>query len=434
MQNCTQFSDLPVGHAKLPNDLKTADGHSVPEVVERFIRYVKIDTQSKPDVEDVYPSTEKQKDLSKILVEELRSIGLEAELDKYGYVYSKLPSNADKEVPAIGLIAHVDTSPDASGANVNPQLRTYPGGDLAIGNNVVIVESDNPELKSFIGKTIITTDGSTLLGADDKAGVAEIMTAINYFVSHPEIKHGPIMIGFTPDEEVGNGTKFFDVSRFGAKFAYTVDGGGLGEIENETFNASSAIFRITGIGVHPGTAKGKMVNAIRILLDLITMIPHATAPETTEAKEGYLHVHNVNGAVDFAEARLLIRDFTKEGMENKKYFLNKVRDLLEERWPRAKIELEIKDSYSNMLEILSQHPDVVDYALEAVKLSGIAPKLTSIRGGTDGSRLCFEGLPTPNIFTGGFNFHGVQEWIPIEGMERAVDTIINLLKLWYERS
>lgn len=406
----------------------------MPEVVDRFIRYVKVDTQSEPEVEDRYPSTEKQKDLSKILVNELKELGLNAELDEYGYVYSKLHSNTDKTVPAIGLIAHVDTSPDAPGANVNPQIRTYQGGDLDIGNSIIITESDNPELKDFIEKEIITTDGKTLLGADDKAGVAEIMTAVNFLIKHPELKHGDIMIGFTPDEEVGNGTKFFSVERFGAKYAYTLDGGGLGEIENETFNAASATFKIQGVGVHPGTAKGKMVNAVRILSDLISMIPQATSPETTEEKEGYLHVHQVSAAVDDGQAKLLIRDFTKEGMENKKYFLGKVRDLLSERWPKAVIELEIKDSYSNMVEVLNQHTGVVDYAMEATKMSGIEPKLASVRGGTDGSRLCFDGLPTPNIFTGGFNYHGVREWIPISSMEKAVETIINLVRLWHDKN
>jgi tripeptide aminopeptidase len=333
----------------------------------------------------------------------------------------------------IGMIPQA-TSPDAPGANVNPQIRTYQGGDINIGNDVIIVESDNPELKDFIGKEIITTDGKTLLGADDKAGIAEIITTVNHLIAHPELKHGPISIAFTPDEEVGSGTNFFNIEKFGAKYAYTLDGGGLGEIENETFNASSATFIIKGIGVHPGTAKGKMVNAIRILSELIGMIPQATSPETTEGKEGYLHVHRASGAVDKAEAKLLIRDFTKEGIDDKKYFLGKVRDLLAERWPKAVIELEIKDSYSNMVEILSQHPGVVDYAMEATKMSGLKPKLASIRGGTDGSRLCFEGLPTPNIYTGGFNFHGVQEWIPIEAMKKAVETIINLIQLWHDKS
>jgi tripeptide aminopeptidase len=406
----------------------------MPEVVDRFIKYVKVDTQSQTEVEDRFPSTEKQKDLGKILVDELKGMGLDAELDQYGYVYSKLPANSEKDIPPIGLIAHMDTSPDAPGANVNPQIRTYQGGDIDLGNGEKLTEVDNPELKDYIGKEIITTDGSTLLGADDKAGVAEIMTAIHYLVDHPEIKHGPIMIGFTPDEETGNGTKYFDVNRFGAKFAYTVDGGGVGEVENETFNASGAIFKIKGIGVHPGTAKGKMVNAIRILSELIAMIPHSTAPETTEKKEGYLHVHYATGAVDSAMAKLLIRDFTKKGMENKKYFLNKVQDLLQERWPRAEIELEIKDSYNNMLEVLDKYPEVVNFAMEATRMAGVEPKLTSIRGGTDGSRLCFDGLPTPNIYTGGYNFHGVLEWISIEAMEKVVHTLINLVKLWNEKA
>ncbi|WP_455391743.1 peptidase T [[Eubacterium] cellulosolvens] len=404
------------------------------DVVERFLRYVKIDTQSKEGVEDRYPSTKKQKDLGKVLVKELKEMGLEAELDKYGYVFSTLPANTDKDLPVIGLIAHMDTSPDASGANVKPQVITYNGGDLEIGNGVVLLEDENPELKAWLGKEIITTDGSTLLGADDKAGVAEIMAAIKYLLDHPVIKHGTIKIGFTPDEEVGNGTKFFNVEKFGARYAYTIDGGKMGEVENETFNASSANFKITGIGVHPGSAKGKMVNAIRIISELVGMIPQATSPETTEAKEGYLHVHHLKGEVDYAEAKLLIRDFTKEGMENKKYFLGKVRDLVAERWPKATIELEIKDSYSNMIEVLSKYQEVVDYAIEATKMANVEPIITSIRGGTDGARLCFEGLPTPNIYTGGLNYHGIREWIPIPAMEKAVETIVNLIRLWHDKN
>jgi tripeptide aminopeptidase len=404
------------------------------DVVERFIRYVKIDTQSQEGVEDRYPSTEKQKKLAKLLVGELKEMGLEAETDKNGYVYSTLPANTDKTIPIIGLIAHMDTSPDAPGANVNPQVTTYNGGDLEIGNGVVIKEEDNPELKNWLGKEIITSDGSTLLGADNKAGIAEIMAAVKYLIDHPVMKHGTIKIGFTPDEEVGNGTKFFNMEKFGAKYAYTVDGGAMGEVENETFNASSATFRITGIGVHPGSAKGKMVNAIRIISELVGMIPQSTAPETTEGKEGYLHVHHLKGEVDSAEAKLLIRDFTKEGMKNKKYFLGKVRDLVAERWPKAEIELEFKDSYNNMIEVLSKHQEVVDYAMEATKMASVEPVLTSIRGGTDGSRLCFEGLPTPNIFTGGINFHGIREWIPIPAMEKAVETIVNLVRLWHDKA
>ena len=415
------------------SNLIAQDCDTMHDVVERFLRYVKIDTQSQPDVEDRFPSTEKQKDLGKLLVEELTGMGLSAELDENGYVYSTLPSNTDKTVPVIGLIAHMDTSPDAPGANVNPQIITYQGGDIELGNNVVIKAEDNPELQKWLGKEIITTDGTTLLGADNKAGVAEILAAVKYLLDHPEVPHGVIKIGFTPDEEVGNGAKYFDIKKFGAKYAYTIDGGPMGEVENETFNAASATFRITGIGVHPGSAKGKMVNAIRIISELVGMIPQATAPETTEGKEGYLHVHHLKGEVDHAEAKLLIRDFTKEGMENKKYYLGKVRDMVAERWPKANIELEIKDSYSNMLEVLSKHQEVVDFALAAAKLAGMEPKLTSIRGGTDGARLCFEGLPTPNIFAGGLNYHGIREWIPVEAMEKAVETVVNLVKLWQDK-
>jgi tripeptide aminopeptidase len=404
------------------------------DVVERFLRYVKIDTQSKEGVEDQYPSTEKQKELGNLLVSELKEMGLEAELDENGYVYSTLKSNTEKDVPAIGLIAHMDTSPDAPGANVNPQIITYNGGDIEVGNGVIIKEIDNTELKNWLGKEIITSDGSTLLGADNKAGIAEIMSAVKYLLDHPVMKHGPIKIGFTPDEEVGAGTKHFNMEKYGAKYAYTIDGGAMGEVENETFNAASATFKIKGIGVHPGSAKGKMVNAIRILSELVGMIPQATSPETTEGKEGYLHVHHLKADVDYGEAKLLIRDFTKDGMEKKKYLLGKIKDLTAERWPKAEVELEIKDSYSNMIEVLSKHEEVVDYAMEATKLAGIEPELTSIRGGTDGARLCFEGLPTPNIFTGGMNFHGIREWIPIPAMEKAVETIVNLVKLWHDKS
>jgi tripeptide aminopeptidase len=404
------------------------------DVVDRFLKYVKIDTQSQPEVEDRFPSTEKQKDLGRLLVDELKEMGLEAEMDKHGYVYSTLPSNNDKEVPAIGLIAHMDTSPDAPGADVKPQIITYNGGDIDLGSGVVITEKDTPELKNWQGQELITTDGTTLLGADNKAGVAEIMAAIHFLLEHPVMKHGTIQIGFTPDEEVGNGAKFFDIEKFGAKYAYTIDGGAVGEVENETFNAAGATFKITGIGVHPGQAKDRMVNAIRILSELISMIPQSTSPETTEGKEGYLHVHHAKGDVDYSEAKLLIRDFTKEGMETKKYLLGKISELLAARWPKAKIELEIKDSYSNMVEVLSKHQEVVDYAMEATKMAGVEPVLTSIRGGTDGARLCFEGLPTPNIFTGGINFHGIREWIPIPAMDKAVETIVNLVRLWHDKS
>lgn len=406
----------------------------MPEVVDRFLRYVKIDTQSKEGVVDKYPSTDKQKDLSMLLVKELKGMSLEAELDEYGYVYSELPGNTDKDVPVIGLISHVDTSPDAPGASVNPQQITYQGGDLDVGSGVILTEADNPELKKWVGKEIITTDGSTLLGADDKAGVAVIMTAVHYLLEHPEIKHGIVKIGFTPDEEVGNGTKYFNVEKFGAKYAYTIDGGPVGEIENETFNAATAKFKVKGLGVHPGWAKGKMVNAIRIITEIVSMIPQAISPETTEEKEGYLHVHHLKGEVDSAEATLLIRDFTKDGQSYKKYLLGKIRDLVAERWPKAEIVLEINDSYSNMLEVLKDHQDVVNIALEATRNAGIEPKLTMVRGGTDGSRLCFDGLPTPNIFSGGYNYHGVREWIPPAAMESAVMTVVNLVKLWEEKS
>ncbi|RKY61288.1 MAG: peptidase T [Candidatus Neomarinimicrobiota bacterium] len=412
------------------------------KMVERFLRYVKIDTQSQEGVEDRYPSTEKQKDLLKLLVEELKDLGLkDAAMDEFGYVMATYPSNLSPDesakVPTIGLISHVDTSPEVSGANVKPIIHeNYQGDDIVLPGDPsqILRFNENPSLKNHIGHDIITSDGTTLLGADNKAGITEIMTLLEYLNDHPEIKHGTLRIGFTPDEEVGNGTKFFDVKKFAADYAYTVDGETVGEIENETFNAAAATFTVHGINVHPGYAKNKLVNAIKIVSDIIMELNSDPAPETTEKREGYLHPYVLEGGVEKASVKYLIRDFEKAGMDEKAERLKSVSALMAERYPKARIELEIKDSYQNMKVKLDEDPRVVEYALEAVSRAGIEPQLQLIRGGTDGARLCFMGLLTPNIFTGGHNFHGKLEWIAVQAMEEAVDTLVQLVQIWVEKS
>lgn len=411
-------------------------------LLDRFFRYVKIDTQSQEDVEDQYPSTERQKDLADLLVKELKELGLEdVEMDEYGYVMATVPSNLDEEkvkkVPVIGLLGHVDTSPEVSGKDVKPVVHeNYQGGDIVLpgDKNQVIREADNPELKRHIGSDIVTSDGTTLLGADNKAGIAEIVTMIDHLLKNPEILHGTLRIGFTPDEEVGTGTKYFDVKKFGADFAYTVDGEKMGEVENETFNAAQAVFSIRGINVHPGYAKGKLVNAIRIVADIIKEMENDPAPETTEKRGGYLHPYVLEGGVENASLKILLRDFEMEGIEEKANRLREIQKRVAESYPKAQIDLEIKEQYKNMFLKLEENPRVVEYALEAVKRSGIEPTLQIIRGGTDGARLCYQGLLTPNIFTGGMNFHSRLEWIPAQAMEKAVETLVSLVQVWTEKS
>lgn len=413
-------------------------------VLDRFLRYVKIDTQSQEGVEDRYPSTEKQKDLLRLLVDELVDLGLDdARMDEYGYVMATLPSNVPEDHPAhgkmpvIGLISHVDTSPEVSGKEVKPVLHeNYQGGDITLpgDESVVIRAAENPHLAENIGGTIITSDGTTLLGADDKAGVAEIMTALAALKEDPSILHGTVRIGFTPDEEVGNGTKFFDVEKFGADLAYTIDGGEVGEVEDETFNAMAATFRIKGINVHPGYAKNKMVNAVRIMTEIVGMIPPTIAPETTEDRIGYLHPHHIKGSVEEAELKVLIRDFTMEGMGVKVNILENIAELQRARYPRADIDLGVKESYRNMVFKLNEDPKVVEIAIKAVERAEIPVKKAIIRGGTDGAMLSYKGLLTPNIFTGGINFHSKREFVPLESMEAAVRAIVELLKLYVEDS
>ena len=418
--------------------LKLPEGKNMSDVLDRFLRYVKVWTTSEEGVEDRYPSTERQKDLLRMLVDELKEMGVEdARMDEYGYVTATVPSNIDGErkVPTLGLIAHVDTSPEVSGKDVKPQVwENYDGKDIVLpGDPSVIIEvSENPHLLDNKGGTIITSDGTTLLGADDKAGVAEIMSAVRALMEDDSIPHGRIRIGFTPDEEVGTGTKYFDVEKFGADIAYTIDGGMIGEVEDETFNAMTATFTVKGINVHPGYAKGKMVNALRIASQVVNMIPETISPEMTEGAVGYLHPHHFNGGVAEAVVKVLIRDFTMEGMGEKVNILENIAELQRTRYPRADIDLDIKESYRNMKFKLDEEPRALEYAMEAVRRAGIEPVRKMIRGGTDGAMLSYRGLPTPNLFAGGMNFHSKREYVPLRSMEKARETILELVKLFAE--
>jgi len=413
------------------------------EVLDRFLRYVKIDTQSKEGVEDRYPSTEKQLDLARLLVDELTQIGLsDIQLDKNGYVTASLEENipagtaaADK-LPTIGLLAHLDTYPEVSGKDVKPIIHeNYQGGviKLAALPDKDISPDDNPDLKKYVGEDIITTDGSTLLGADDKAGIAEIMTLVSMLKSDPSIAHPRIRVGFTPDEEVGNGTKFFDVKAFGADLAYTADGSAIGEVEDETFCADSAIVTFTGIDVHPGYAKDKMVNAVRLAAEFVAKIPHDGLPETTAGRQDYLHPYQMSGNVTEAKIVILKRSFTEEGLAKMQARLDKARLEVLEKEPRVKIEIKVNESYRNMKYILDKHPAVVQNAEEAVRRIGLEPIRMAIRGGTDGARLSFEGLPTPNLSAGGYNFHSPQEWIPVIGLVKAVEVLKSLMAVYVEK-
>ncbi len=410
----------------------------VEEMVERFRRYVAIDTQA-ADGATCYPSTAKQLDLSRMLVEELKSIGLqEVELTEHGYVMATLPANTNRDVPVIGLIAHVDTSPDVSGAEVQAIIHhNYQGEEIILPRDPeqVIRPEDNPALADCVGHDIITSDGTTLLGADNKAGIAEIMTAISYLIVHPEVPHGAIRVAFTVDEEVGTGTKYFDVEQFGAKYAYTIDGGRAGEVEDETFCADSVTVTLKGINMHPGYAKGKLLNSQRIAAELIDFLPKdSISPETTEGREGFLHLHGMTGSVEETVLKFLVRDFTVEGLQEKEEFLQSLLTLLQKKYPLVDYEFTVEESYRNMKYIIEQHPQVTAYALEAIARTGLSPRQGIVRGGTDGSRLSFMGLPTPNVFTGGHNFHSKKEWISIQDMGKAVETIVHLVSIWEERS
>lgn len=406
--------------------------------LDRFLSYVKYDTQSSEE-SDTYPSTLKQLELSKQILLELKELGLEnVEITEHGYVFGTLPSNVDHPVPTIGYIAHVDTSPEVSGKDVNPVItKNYQGGDIVLKNDPsqIIEFNANPALKECIGHDIITTDGTTLLGADNKAGIAEIMGALQYMIENPDIKHGPIRVSFTVDEEVGTGTQHFDVKQFGADFAYTIDGETAGEIEDETFCADTAVVKVQGVNMHPGYAKDKLVSGIKIAARLIDQLPKdRMSPETTEKREGYLHVHAIKGGVEETEVVFLVRDFDVEGLKKKEDYLKNLCKDMENSYPKSSISVEIKESYRNMKLILDEHSQVVDYAIEAVERTGLRAIKNLIRGGTDGARLSFIGVPTPNIFTGGHNFHSKKEWVSVQDMAKAIETIIHLSQIWAEKS
>lgn len=401
------------------------------KVIERLIRYAKIDTQSDPE-SSTTPSTKKQWDLLNVLKEELAEIGLtEITLDENGYLFATLPANTDKQVPTIGFLAHVDTSPDFTGTNVQPKrIDNYDGGDIQLSEGVVLSPKQFPNLKKYVGQTLITTDGTTLLGADDKAGIAEIMTAMEYLVQHPEIKHGKIRVAFTPDEEIGRGPHKFDVKAFGADFAYTVDGGPLGELQYESFNAAAAKVTTRGVNVHPGSAKGKMVNAITVAIQFHHFMPQDAVPEKTDGYEGFIHLMNFNGTVEKATLSYIIRDHDREKFEAKKEYFRAVEQRIKELYGDHAITVELEDQYYNMREKIEPVKEIVDIAKRAMENLNIQPIIEPIRGGTDGSQLSFMGLPTPNIFAGGENMHGKFEFVSAETMELAAKTIIEIAKLF----
>jgi tripeptide aminopeptidase len=407
-------------------------------VTERFLRYVQIDTQSDPESKS-FPSTEKQKDLSRLLVKELLEMGVsDAHLDEYGYVYATLPGNTTKDVPVICFCSHVDTSPDCSGKNVNPVVHySYQGHDIVLPADVTQVLSPkaHPELLNQIGNDIITADGTTLLGADNKAGVAEIMDAIYQLKQHPEIKHGDIKILFTPDEEIGRGVNHVNIQKLGAKYGYTIDGETAGHIEDETFSADGVSLTIHGVSTHPGFAKDKMQSAIKIAAAIIDALPKDhLSPETTENKQGFIHPVSVNGLIEKTVVNFIIRDFETALLKQHEAKLESIVKQVIAKFPGATYEFKVQEQYRNMKEVLQHHPKVTAYAVEAIKRSGLNPVQSSIRGGTDGSRLSFMGLPCPNIFAGEHAFHSKLEWVSVQDMHRAVDTIVNLSKIWEENS
>lgn len=401
-------------------------------LIARFISYVIVDTESDPESKTT-PSTSKQWDLAKALVEELKQIGMQdVTIDDHAYIMATLPSNVDHKVPIIGFISHFDTSPDFIGANVKPQLvRNYDGKDIVLNRvkNIVLSPDDFDDLLQYKGKTLITTDGTTLLGADDKAGIAEIISAMEYLIKHPEIKHGTIRVGFTPDEEVGRGAHKFDVNKFGAEWAYTMDGSEVGELEYENFNAASAVVTIQGKIVHPGYAKGKMVNSMYIATEFINSLPRLETPEHTEGRQGFFHLHTMKGEVDSTKLMYIIRDHDRSHFEARKEMIVKLADDLNEQYEKEIITVELKDQYYNMREKVEPVLHIVEIAKEAMIQAGIEPKIKPIRGGTDGSQLSYMGLPCPNIFAGGHNFHGRYEYVPVESMQKAIEVIVNIAKI-----
>jgi len=410
------------------------------KVIDRLIRYVKIDTQADPTSKTT-PSTQKQFDLANLLVEELLAMGIsDAHVDEHCYVMATVPSTLEQGdsgygiTPAIGFVAHMDTSPDAPATGVNPQvIEDYQGGDITLPNGIIIREDENKALKDCIGHTIVHTDGTTLLSSDDKSGVSAIMSAAEYLMLHPEIKHGDIRIGFTPDEEIGRGADEFDIDKFGCEYAYTIDGEMPGQLNKETFSADMAMVKVTGREIHPGSAKDIMVNAVRVLSCIIDHLPKEISPEHTEGHQPYIHPHNFKGEVKYAESMFLFRDFNSNGLLRLKEILEEAVSKAQAEFPKAKIEIDVTKQYRNMLEELEKNPKGLEYMFEAASRAGVDPYWEPIRGGTDGSRLTEMGLPCPNIFTGGQNFHSVTEWVSINALEKAVDTIIYLSQIWAEK-
>ena len=407
-------------------------------VADRFLRYVVIDTQSDP-TSPTCPSTEKQKNLGRLLASELKAIGLQdAHLDEYGYVYATIPATTDKKVPVVCFCSHMDTSPDCPGKDVKPQIvRNYRGGDIVLPGDrtQVIRTAEHSALTEQIGNDIITTDGTTLLGADDKAGVAEIMDAAHFLINNPQIKHGTIKILFTPDEEIGRGVDKVDLKKLGADFAYTMDGASPGDIEDETFSADGVTITVEGVSAHPGYAKGKMEHAIKIAAAIVDRLPKDTcSPETTEGKQGFLHPVGISGTLEQATFGLIVRDFNDEGLKEKEALLENIIKGVMQDFPRSTYRMEISEQYRNMKGVIDRHPEIVDYALEAIRRVGLVPTKASIRGGTDGSRLSFMGLPCPNIFAGEHAIHSRLEWVSVQDMEKAVQTIVHLAMIWEERA
>lgn len=408
-------------------------------LLERFIRYCRVDTQS-AEGKETYPSTAKQLNLSRMLVEELEELGLqEVELDEHGYVMATLPARLPQghaEVPVIGFISHVDTSPSVTGADVDPQVLVYEGGEITLPKDPtqVIRPQDFPDLEKFVGTEIVTTDGTTLLGADDKAGIANIMTAMELLLADEDAVHGKVRVLFTPDEEIGQGIRYLDLDKFGAEVGYTMDGGPIGEIECENFHAANAVVTVRGKNVHPGYAKDKMVNALRVVADLLNRFPTEMLPETTEGSQGYIHAHELQGCEEEATISVLIRDFELDGLQEKKDLLRQIAQQAQETFAGSEVLCDIRDSYANMRIHLDARPEAMEYALAATRRVGLEPKSSKIRGGTDGALLSAKGLPTPNIFTGGYGFHSKTEWASVMTMKKSVQTIVELIKLWAEKS
>lgn len=406
------------------------------ELLERFLRYVKIDTRS-DDTSSTFPSTENQWTLLRLLHDELREMGLQdVSIDEHGYVMATLPSNVEKNVPVVGFLSHVDTSPEMPGDNVKPQIvENYQGGDIVLNKelNVVLSPNDFPELNEYIGQTLITTDGTTLLGGDDKAGIAEIMTAMDYLVRNPQIPHGTIRVAFTPDEEIGKGVDHFDVKKFGADYAYTMDGSAVGELEYETFNAAGATVKFQGRNIHPGYAKNKMVNAMLLAMEFNRMLPEFDKPQYTEHYEGFYHLVKIEGGVENCSMQYIIRDHDREIFARRKKFMESVAEFMNQKYGEGRVVVELKDQYFNMREKIEPVIHVVEIAQKAMEMAGIEPKIKPIRGGTDGARLSYMGLPCPNIFAGSHNFHGKYEYVPLESMHKAVEVILNIVKLYAER-